>query len=126
MIARTIRPNVSATPTCVTTPPLVSLITIAPVPAKTRANVLRNSAADFFTFCRRRNAPRKTNLFSRGSDRGPDVFLPTVPRASGEFRRVVKRPMQPSSYAGKNRAPFSFSFATHHYHELERSEEHTS
>src|SRR5438105_265761 len=39
----TTRPKVSATPTCVIVP-VKSLMTIAPVPAKTRANVPRNSA----------------------------------------------------------------------------------
>ena len=50
----------------------------------------------------------------------PTCFFQPFLARPGEFRRVVKRPMQPSSYAGKNRAPFSFSFATHHYHELEQ------
>src|SRR5688572_7105916 len=44
-MASTTRPNVSATPTWVTCPPLAALTTIAPVPAKTRANVPTNSAA---------------------------------------------------------------------------------
>src|SRR5947208_11221614 len=39
------RPNVSAMPTCVTVPCVMSLMMIAPVPAKTRANVPTDSAS---------------------------------------------------------------------------------
>src|SRR5438309_9983107 len=43
-MASTTRPNVKATPTCETPPWLVLSITIAPVPANTRANVPNASA----------------------------------------------------------------------------------
>src|SRR4051812_48505251 len=46
-MARTTSPNVRATPTWVTCPPLAALTTIAPVPANTRANVPNSSAASF-------------------------------------------------------------------------------
>ena len=46
-----IRPNVIAIPTCVTAPLVTSLITIDPVPAKTKANVPKTSAKNaFFTY----------------------------------------------------------------------------
>src|SRR3954465_2792734 len=48
IIASTIRPNVSEIPTCVIAPPLTSLMTIAPVPANTRANVPTDSALSLF------------------------------------------------------------------------------
>src|SRR5262245_16777839 len=47
-MASTTSPNTSATPTWVMVPPLVTFTTIAPVPAKTSANVPRNSAAAVF------------------------------------------------------------------------------
>src|SRR4051794_27403089 len=46
-MAKTISPNVRAIPGCVTTPPLTWLITIAPVPAKTRKKV-PNASAKYF------------------------------------------------------------------------------
>src|SRR5437868_1547242 len=46
-MARTMSPNVKAMPTWVTAPLLTSLITMAPVPVKTRAKVPRNSAISF-------------------------------------------------------------------------------
>src|SRR5437763_9164188 len=48
-MARTTSPNVAAIPAWVTTPPWTSLTTIAPVPAKTRANVPTSSATTFRT-----------------------------------------------------------------------------
>src|SRR6266480_8031903 len=47
-MARMIRPKVSAIPTWETPPPVTSSITIAPVPAKTRAKVPKHSPASFF------------------------------------------------------------------------------
>src|SRR5262249_17451526 len=47
-MASTTRPKVRATPTWVTAPRLTSLTTTAPVPANTRANVPRPSAATRF------------------------------------------------------------------------------
>src|SRR5688572_3034244 len=47
-MASTINPKVSATPTCVIAPWLVSLMMMAPVPAKTSANVPSNSAKHRF------------------------------------------------------------------------------
>src|SRR4051794_17354809 len=43
-MASTTRPNVRAAPTCDTAPPCTSLTTMAPVPAKTRAKVPKDSA----------------------------------------------------------------------------------
>src|SRR5262249_5161291 len=43
-MAKTISPNVRAMPTWDTAPALISLMTMAPVPANTRQNVPRNSA----------------------------------------------------------------------------------
>src|SRR5712691_5918983 len=47
-MASTTSPNVKAMPACVMAPLLVSLITMAPVPAKTRANVPNASATYFY------------------------------------------------------------------------------
>ena len=58
----------------------VSLTTIAPVPAKTRANVPMSSAANFFTLRLLRNALRKRNQSSRESDRAQRVFASCVLR----------------------------------------------
>src|SRR3989442_614465 len=45
MLASTTRPKVRAMPTWVTAPPRSASMMMAPVPAKTRANVPKNSAA---------------------------------------------------------------------------------
>src|SRR5262245_42697961 len=47
-MASTTRPNVRAIPTWVMPPPLTSLMTMAPVPENTRANVPINSAMKDF------------------------------------------------------------------------------
>src|SRR5438067_11434847 len=118
-IASTIRPNVSATPTCVTAPPVVSSITIAPVTAKTRANVPMNSAARRFTLCPQRNVLRRTNRSWRESHRERYAFLQALLVRAGEFGRIVQRPVQSAGDSWNNRTTFTFGFATHRHHELE-------
>src|SRR5438093_3803209 len=48
-MAITTSPNVSEIPTCVMPPPVAALMTIAPVPAKTRAKVPTISASSLFS-----------------------------------------------------------------------------
>src|SRR5438552_507331 len=119
IIARTIRPKVSATPTCVTAPPVVSSITIAPVPAKTRANVPMNSAARFFTLCSRRSVLRRPNRSCTDLIADATYSLQLFLVRAREFGRIVKRPVQASSDARKNRTTFSLGFAANRHDELE-------
>src|SRR5205814_9736191 len=46
-------------------------------------------------------------------------FLQALLVRAAEFRKLVERPVQPGSDSWKNRATFSFGFATHRHHELE-------
>src|SRR5436190_24396510 len=46
-------------------------------------------------------------------------FLQALLVRAGEFRRIVKRPVQPSSDASKNWTTFSLDVTTHCHHKLE-------
>src|SRR3954470_86482 len=93
---------------------------IAPVPAKTRANVPRNSAANFFTDSdSRRNL--RTNFFAPRFDLGADLIpdhaylLQLLLLRTGRLRRVGKTPVQPLSRAGKDGTSLGVGFITHRY-----------
>src|SRR4051812_41211086 len=83
MSAVTTRPNVNATPTCVTFPPETSSTTIAPVPAKTSANVPTISASTRRPPCARVAATR--------SSAAAGLAVRQLPRAHSQARDVVGR-----------------------------------
>src|SRR5437867_1591443 len=64
-------------------------------------------------------------FFAERIDPGTDLVADTTGSlqpllvSTGEFGRIVKRPVQASSDARKNRTTFRFSFATHGHDELE-------
>src|SRR4030095_7535753 len=117
-MANTMRPKVSATPTCETAPPLTLSITIAPVPANTRQKVPKNSANNFFGILSRRKTRENSGLqfhravlFAEGVNFRANFFqqLPSFRQLfrvrAGELGWIWKRPVQSCRHARENRAP---------------------
>src|SRR6476646_5995984 len=122
-----IRPKVSATPTCDTAPPVTLSITIAPVPAKTRQNVPKNSAISFLPILceRREDSGLKFQLAILGAKlfHFRANFFQQLPRfrelfrvRAGQLGWIWKRPVQSCSHARENRAPCCFGLAAHCNH----------
>jgi len=123
IIARMTRPKVTAMPGCVMTPPLTPLMMMAPVPAKTRANVPMDSEASFLMQLRGHDG-LEGGIYSnpRGTNAGTECLLhpAKVPGKEGVLAAAILQAFhicgQPRRWVGGEGVDDPRAFATGIHH----------